>query len=226
MPPLAPVPGVLRIQLKQSYQSDLDVLSRYYMAFSGASPTVAGLTAMATTLSTNWGTVWAGYAGVEVFLNEVIVTDLTSATSAQGLYTANVEGTRTGGPLAAATASMMNFTVARRYRGGKPRVYLPYGTATDLATASAWTSGFVTGMNSSWTTWITDTIAAAPSGTTISGQVNVSYFAGFTNVAYGSPTKYRRVPTPRVGGPLVDIVTGHALNTRPASQRRRNLHSV
>jgi len=181
---------------------------------------------MASTLFTNWGTVWAGYASSETYLNEIVITDLTTPSSGQGTHSGATPGTRVGSFLPAGCATLLNFAIARRYRGGKPRLYLPYGTASDLTTSSAWSTGYQAGITASWTTWQSDTLAAAPSGTTITSQVNVSYYEGFTNEAYGTPTKYRRVPTLRVGGPLIDSITGYSTNGRPASQRRRNLHSV
>jgi hypothetical protein len=131
-------------------------------------------------------------------------------------------GTASGTPVPAGVALLQNFTVARRYRGGKPRIYLPVGTSATLQNASTWTSGFVTSMNAAWASASTFIPAAAPSGTTITGQVSVSYYKDFT-VFIGSTGRARNISTLRTGGPVIDSITAATVNAKPASQRRRNL---
>jgi hypothetical protein len=150
------------------------------------------------------------------------VTDLASTSGAFGVDTTNVNGTEAGSALPAGTAYLINFKIARKYRGGKPRCYLPLGVAADLATRANWLSTNITNTTTHFTAFIAGFVGQVAGTTTISGHVNVSYYSGFTNVAYGSPTKYRRVPTLRAT-PLVDAITSYAVQPSPASQRRRNL---
>jgi hypothetical protein len=114
----------------------------------------------------------------------------------------------------------MNFKVGRRYRGGKPRIYLPWGSASDQATLNQWTSGFISSAATAWTNFIT-AIAAAPwSGASGLKQVNVSFYSGFTNET-GPSGRARAVSTPRAGSAVVDDIIAHSLNTIYGVQRSR-----
>lgn len=225
MPPLPDVPNVLRIQLKWTYQNDTDVICRIYMAYTGTAPTAAQLSTMATTIGGNWSTIFVAYTSNEVTLTEVEITDLTSPTSAVGTAAVSHAGSASTAPLAAGTAALMNFSVSRRYRGGKPRVYLPLGVAADLLDASAWSTGFVSYLTSNWPTWIADIVTAGAVWGTVTDQVSVSYYEGFTNFT-GPTGRTRARSTVRTTPPPipVDVVTSASCNAKPGSQRRRNLH--
>lgn len=223
VPALPNVANTLKVSLKFTYQNDTDVVTRFYMAYSGTAPTSAQLTTMAGTLGTNWATIFAAQMSNELTLTEVTITDLTSPTSAIGVSTANHAGTNAGAPLAAGVATLLNFSVSRRYRGGKPRAYLPCGVAGDLFSASAWSTSYISVIQGGWTTWISDVIAAGAVWGTVSGQVNVSYYSGFTNFT-GPTGRTRARSTVRATVPAPDVVTAVAVNAKPGSQRRRNLH--
>lgn len=212
---------MLRLQLKHTYANDLDVLSRLYLAYTGTAPTSANLNTMATTVGTAWGTNLKALAPNEITLTEVIITDLTTTSSGVGVAATSVVGTRGTAYIAAGSALLFNFLVDRRYRGGKPRMYAPFGISTDLSTAQLWSSTFRTACVTGLTNFRTAVIAAAPSGTTITAQVNVSYYLGFTSVQNPVTLRWKNIPTARTT-PVVDTVTGIQANPSPASQRRRN----
>jgi hypothetical protein len=220
VPPLPYANEVLEVQLRHTYAADLDVLTRVFFAYTGTAPVDSGLNTMASTVSSAWGTNLKSLAVPAVALTEVVVTDLTSATSARGVWSGSVAGTRSGTDIFANVCMNVGFVIARRYRGGKPKCYLPFGNASDLQTSQTWTSTFVSAVGTGWAAFITAVIAAAPSGTTISGQINVSYFQGFTSVENPITHRYRNVPTLRAT-PVQDTVIGTVYQTRPASQRRR-----
>jgi hypothetical protein len=224
VPALPPVAGVVKVRIHTAPGSDLKALSVLHFSYTGGPPTAANLNALCTGINTAWTNRLQGATGTNIVYEGSDATDLASATGASGVATASVSGTRGSGVLPAGCAVLINKTIARRYRGGKPRTYLVAGAGSDLSGPSNWTSAFVSYVNSNWPLFIGDIKAIATAGITITNEVNVSYYQGFTNVPYGSPTKYRRVPTPR-GAPVVDIITGYSTNAAPASQRRRNLHS-
>jgi len=109
----------------------------------------------------------AGQAGVEIadfyltalnpdyVLVEVICTDLSSDTGNVGSFSSGVAGSNSDPPISAGSSLMVNWQIARRYRGGKPRTYLPPMTSYRLATPSTWdetalseTSTFITNLRS------------------------------------------------------------------------------
>lgn len=222
MPPLPNVPGVLRVQLKHTVAEDTDAIVHLYFTYTGAAPSSAALSTMAGTVRGAWNTGIKAFASTQVKLVEVVITDLTSASSGVGVDSTSVTGTKSGLANAGAVALLMNYVIARRYRGGKPRSYLPYFAAGDMDDQQTWTPATTASFLAAWNTFIGATIAAAPGGATITGQVNVSYYNGFTSVQNPVTLRWRQVNTPRVA-PVVDAIVGTKVNPRPATVRRRSL---
>lgn len=221
MPALPPVPKTLRVTLRfESTDADQDIISRFFINYSATAPTDSDLVTFCTAVS--------GAAALDLVplfpevlsLTEVIAEDLTSSTSAVGSYSETVGGTRSGAPLSAGAAAVMQYRIPRRYRGGHPRGYWPFGTAADITTQDAWGSVFLAAYLTNWESFITAVQASGWAGAGALAQVNVSYFEGFTNHTYPSG-RVRAIPTPRVT-PLVDFVTDYFANPKVASQRRRN----
>lgn len=223
MPALPDVPEVVRFTLKQTLSLDTDCINRFFVSYSGTPPTDTGMDTWTSAVATSWATNLEPLAGEGVILTEVLGEDLTSDTSAVGQTFTSDTGTR-GAVIAAGVAAVLQLHIARRYRGGHPRLYLPFGIPSDMEFAQSWTSAFQTAVKDGWVAFMLDVISGAPSGTTALQQVNVSYFHGFTNVTFPSG-RVRPVPTRR-GTPLVDTITGVQLNPKLGSQRRRNQQSA
>jgi hypothetical protein len=225
MPALPPVPATFRVDLHHKLANDMNVVSRLFFNYTGPAPTNAQMNTLATAVRTAWNSNVGILAGAQVNVHQVECIDLSSATGAIGFDSTTVTGTRAGTTLAAGTAVLINYAVARRYRGGKPRSYLPYLMAADLTDAQDWTAAAVTATNSAWGAFITAIKAAPWSGATITNQVNVSYYQGFASVQNPVTLRWKNLSKPRAV-PLVDVITSFSTNAKPASQRRRNLHST
>jgi hypothetical protein len=147
--------------------------------------------------------------------------DLTSPTGAVDTIAPTIVGTRAGGILPAEVAFVLSYEIARRYRGGHPRGYWPFGSDTDLFNPRVWQGTFpgvvVTAMNLFFGDVAT---AGAVFGTTYT-HVNVSYYNGFLVVINPLTGRARNVSQLRGGGPLVDGVTSIVGRTTPGAQRRR-----
>lgn len=220
MPPLPPVPQVVRVLMKSTYDEDIDVLNRFFVEYTGTAPTAADLVTYATHVMGEWASEFKPLYGPNVSLVTCTVQDLTSETSASGEFSETETGTRTGGTLPAGTAALAKFLIARRYRGGKPRVYLPFFTVTDLDNAQTWLSTSTDSLLTALEAFVAGGLLTTVSGTVFATHVNVSYFKGFTNFTEPSG-RVRAIPTLRPV-PLVDAVAGYAINPNVASQRRRN----
>lgn len=219
MPALPNVPNVLRIQLGYSIGSDVTNLSNLFWRYSGTPPNNSVLSTFATTLAAVWGSDMAGMCDTTRHLTSVAITDLTTPTSGNVAVTASVAGTRTGPPMTANTCALVNYTVARRYRGGKPRNYLPCGVFSDEATPQTWQSSFITSLTTNWGNFLSYIVANPPSGVSTMQHVNVSYYSGFT--VFTTPSgRAKNIPTLRPS-PLVDSITGFVVNPKFGSQRRR-----
>ena len=132
----------------------------------------------------------------------------------------------TGAVLSGGTALLQNLQIARRYRGGKPRRYWPVMVAADLTTPQEWDITTLATMTTEWQTSYLDVLLGSSySGTTLADEVNLSYYHGFTLVTNPITGRGKNVSTPRAVAIAPDVITGFVLNSKPASQRRRNLHS-
>ncbi len=225
MPALPPVPATIRVDLHHKLANDMNVVTRMFFAYTGPAPTNAQMATLATAVRTAWAANVEAICGAQVNLHQVECIDLSSATGAIGNDVTVATGTRAGTTLAAGTAVLINYAIARRYRGGKPRSYVPYLMAADLTDAQDWTGAAVTAVNTQWGAFITAIKAAPWAGATITNQVNVSYYLGFASVQNPVTLRWKNLSKPRVA-PVVDVITSFSTNPKPASQRRRNLHSV
>lgn len=220
MPALPDVDAVIRVRYKFSRGTDIDVLPRAYFSYGGTPPTSAQLVTMATALETTFASQVSNMCTSDVTGTEIELTDLSSSTAATGSYSFSAAGARSGGKLPASACALVNFTIDRRYRGGKPRIYLPFGAETDLTNAQDWGSSFITAVNTSWGDLVAAWTTNVWSGGGTLQQVNVSYYEGFASVQNPVTKRWRNIPTPRSSVTPDDIV-GFGCNTRVGSQRRR-----
>ena len=224
MPPLPNVAKVIRADFFVTVPGNLRVRDRIFFNYAGAGPTPADLTTLATTIANAWGASLSPQCATGVILTGVQLTDLTSATGAQTFLSTSKPGTRVGQGLTAALAAIVKFKVARRYRGGHPRIYLNAGVVTDEATSVAWLAAFTAALATSFAAFIAGCVLAPPVNIGAMAHVNVSYFLGFLDKVFPSG-RHRAVPTPRVV-PLQDVVLSYSTNPNYGSQRRRNLQSA
>lgn len=223
MPALPSVPKVLRVVLNQHNQGDTRVQDRFYLQYSGAGPAVADLNTLIATISTAWLNNLAPLVNALGGLDSIAITDLTSSTGAfaQG-GTARV-GTRSGA-MTMAIAAVVQFKIARRYRGGHPRFYLDGGANTDVTTGGLWTTAFQSAVSSGFAAFIAAIQTTPPAALGTLSHVNVSYYQGFTVVTNPITHRARNVPTLRAT-PIIDTISTYACNPHVGSQRRRNLQS-
>lgn len=219
MAPLPAVSEVVRVDLKYTWASDTDVLNRFFVTYTGTAPTVANLNTFCAAVRGAWNTNLKAFAQTAVVLTQTEATDLTSSSAARGLDSTSVTGTRNGAILPAQTSVVVRLAIARRYRGGKPRIYMPLFDSTDLQNGQAWKSASTASLLTSVNAFFAAVLAAPWAGATLNSLVNVSYYNGFHNVTYPSG-RVRSVPTLR-GTPTVDTVTAFSINPAPGTQRRR-----
>jgi hypothetical protein len=223
MPPLPSVPNVLVIQLKFTV-GNANVLSRVNVRYVSAAPRRDDLNVYAANIDGEIGTHLLPLFSVEVRTVEVMVTDLTSTSAARGIAPSRQVGTRPGLPNGAAVAALINFRVARRYRGGKPRVYVPFFVSSDLTAGLTWSEDALVEGTAGWGAFMSGVLTCTPPALRLVDQVNVSYYEGFEVVTDLRTGRSRNVPQLRPGGPAVDKITGFSINPKLGSQRRRNLH--
>lgn len=220
MPALPDVPATLRVACSGLINASSPFLTRFYVEYTGTAPTTAQLTTFNGVVS---GLITSGlineFTADRVF-HQIESIDLTSPTSAVSTTAVTITGTRTGTALPAAVCFVGSYEVARRYRGGHPRGYWPFGNAADVTTPTTWSAGVVTGFTSALNTFFTGVVGAGWSGAGTLSHVNVSYYEGFTVVTNPITGRARNVPTTR-SAPLIDPVTTVVGRSSIGTQRRR-----
>lgn len=216
-----PLPDVPCVRCRMVYTLADGTLagSRFYLSYSGSAPSGANCTTLAGDINSAWGSHILGLVNVDVSLTEVDVLDIATDSGLSGQNTTLVTGTRSGTAMPIQTAMDVEFGIARRYRGGKPRMYWPPGVTSDIDTTSMWSSAFV----SSWTTDV-EAFFSEIEGLSIGSMgtlqhVNLSYYQGFQNFTTPSGRE-RAVPKYRTTA-LHDNITGYFPKQLMGSQRRR-----
>jgi hypothetical protein len=220
MPPLPLVPDVIKAQVQWSDATDTSVTTTHYFEYSGTGPNATDAANLATVLSNAYGANVAAWSPRTI--TGVKVTDLATDTGGEGSATSDFVGTREGADLAGATAVVVNYALDRRYRGGKPRSYLPWGVTTDLSSRQSWASAFTTVVVAAVEGIMSAMVGTTEGGTTITNHANVSYYAGNTATIDPVTGRAKNRPKRRVDGPLVNPIVGVAVSVIPGSQRRRN----
>lgn len=223
MPALPAVSKVIRFDLRQTFNSNARVFDRFFLQYSGAL-SLTDLATVLTTVRNAWNTNMAPNMSVRHTLTSVQGTDLSSATSAQATNSTASVGTQAGTDLAAGTALVIQFKIARRYRGGHPRFYVVSMQQPRLADARTWSGATITALASAFGAFIAASVLAPPAAVGTLSHVNVRYFSGFHNVTLPSG-RVRSIPT-LLALPTVDAVNSYVVNPIVASQRRRNQQSV
>lgn len=223
MPGLVDQPQVLAVRQFFNQSSGTFLNTRQYFKYTGTAPSNAVCATIADDFYNLAVTEFLPLMTASVGLNKCTVTDLTSPTSGYGEADHAAGGTRSGNPLPAGTCALLSCKIERRYRGGKPRVYYPFGADTDLATDRTWASGFAGSFATAIAAYINGALAIVESGTTVAQFVNVSYYSGFVSVENPVTHRWRNVPMPRAVAIPPDPIIAYSLNPNLASQRRRNL---
>jgi hypothetical protein len=230
VPALPDVPSVIRAQWRLTKGTDVEVFSRFFFRYTGTAPSDATATLIANDMWLAYSNHLMSLVDASTQLDGAFVVDLTSPSAGAGEDLGVSPGTRTGGELPAATCALVNLAIARRYRGGKPRSYFPFGVATDLLNPQAWTTTFLGDVATALNGFFNACLAITEGGCSISELVNVGYYGeligGLSFTAVQNPTtkRWRNVPNVRTT-PLVDPVLSYVLNAKPGNQRRRAQHS-
>lgn len=219
--PALPSPGqVVRTTIVHTNGADVDCVTRFYMKYAGSVPSAADLVTMSAAVEATWAGGAKAYYGGFVTLTNTICEDLSSTTGASGETGSSTVGTRAGEDLPASAAAVINYEIARRYRGGHPKGFWPSMTDADISTPQQWAAGSLAALLASGQSIINAVIAAVWAGAGACEQVNVSFYEGFTSYQNPVTLRWRNVPKIRAV-PVVDPVIALTARQRIGSQRRR-----
>lgn len=211
--------GVLAVRLHHEPGADLDVHVRFQLAYAGGPPGTDDLAIAATAVRTAFSAHLASllYSGDALY--DTSCADLKDNATPAGVDTTTVVGTRTGTQVPNNCTVLLNKAVNRKYRGAKPKNFLPYGVQADLASTNSWSTTFATAVTNGWTAFITALDGVTAGAMTLGAEVAVSY-DGPPTIPNTGPGKNKTMSTPRAV-PLVQTVTANQASTIIGSQRRR-----
>lgn len=217
-PPLPDTPCV-RCRLIYTQTDSFDAGSRFYLSYSGSAPSGANCATLASDIASAWNTDLAGQFTPNWVLTEIDVLDIASDHGFSGQWTGSHAGTNAGPALTAQNAVNVEFGIARRYRGGKPRMFFPSASKDETVDPGHWESLFVGSMNTAVANWFTAIEALSIGSMGTLQHVNLSYYQGYTNVEIPG-RRATSIPTYRSVAKS-DPVTSYITKPLIGSQRRR-----
>lgn len=197
---------------------------RFYLSYSGSAPTGANCTTLAGTVAASWSTNISPLHASNWALEEVDVLDIATDSGLSGQWTGTHNGTRSGTALPNQCATNVEYNISRRYRGGKPRCFLPNGVESDLLNQSTYQTEYISATNTAFAAFMTANVTSPPGAMGTLAHVNLSYYKGFTNIT-NSSGRERAVPTYRATA-IHDPVTGYSCKATIGSQKRRRTSST
>lgn len=221
MAPLPSVPNVMSSVITWAVDADTKAITRHYWSYTGSAPSAASCVSFAGGFVNLAATPYEPLCTTGVGMESCEVTDLSSPSGGQGAGGTPWIGTRTGAVLPPASSVVVSHQIARRYRGGKPRSYMPFGGGGDVMASGLWTAALVTAAQTAFGTWVTSQIGATHGGTVVSALVNVSYYEGSHVVTNPDTGRAKNVPDRRAV-PIVDPIVASVARQVIGSQRRRN----
>lgn len=222
---MAPLPDppspVVKVNINWGVEGDTLAQTIHYWQVSG-SRTAADLSVMAMEVVATGDAHFAALCSDSVGMVSATVRDITSDMGAESTGGTPWVGTRGTALLPPSACAVVRHSIARHYRGGQPRTYLPVGVSGDVALTGLWADAFVTAVDSGWGAFA-DAISGNTFGAMDTGAiVNLSYYTGPNRVIISPTTGRSRNVSTRRAVPLIDTITGHTTAKNIGSQRRRN----
>ena len=219
-PPL-PASPCLRVRLDYTNSDQYLGGNRFFLSYSGAAPTAGNCATIAADIEAAWVANLAALIHDSWGLVEVDVLDITTDSGASGQWTGTETGTISTTAVPASAATNIEFGIARRYRGGKPRIFLPPPSTAEMLDAGHWNGSFTALAHTQVVDFFTAVEAIDVGSVGTLAHVNLSYYKGVTNIT-NSSGRTRAVPTYRDAA-LVDSVNGYIVKAEIGSQRRRRV---
>jgi hypothetical protein len=217
-----PLPDVPCVRCRLIYTQTDSFLagSRFYLSYSGSAPSGANCATLAGDIAAAWNSDLAGQFTVNWVLTEIDVLDIATNSGLSGQWTGSHAGTNAGPILTAAAATNVEFGIARRYRGGKPRMFFPAASHNELADPGHWSSAYVGGVGTAVGNFFAAVEASSVGSMGTLTHVNLSYYDGFVNTTNPVTGRTRAIPKYRSTA-LHDNITGYFAKALLGTQKRR-----
>lgn len=221
MPPLPVVPRTIKYSLRYSDSGNTNVENVFYQTFTQP-PGSSDATSLAATVTAQWLTHVSPLMGTWMTLISATVNDLSSTTGAVAVNVTGGAGTAAAGAhLSSGAATVIQTKIARKYRGGHSRIYLPGAGQNDLQTTNTWTTSYITAVAAGWAAFVNGIITNAPVALGAMQNV-VAHRYGRCASPPCSPAPDEDAPSVPLASPYTDAISAWSVNPRVGSQRRRN----
>src|SRR5215471_17489300 len=209
-----PVPGVCQVTVTGHIGTHKFNQVLHFSGGGGGSPwTSANLLALVNKVMSAGATRLQSFFYSNVTYNSAAAVDLTNTTPATAVSTAAAWTGTGAGEMAPSLATMVQFKIPDRYRGGKPRTYFPPAAATNTNLADdGWTASFLTAFQPAVAGWFTDIESAVASTSHVCPL--------YTYTITDDPTHHRYVRT-KSGLRDTAVVAQYVVSPVIRSQRRR-----
>lgn len=220
----APLPtpsGVIRTRLIHAIGQPGGNGCKFDMSYAAGPPGTDDLVIAAGQVRTAYAAHLASLLPSSYDLSQVTCVDLAHPETAEGTNTTVVAGSRSGVELPINCTMNVNFSIARRYRGSRPKFFAPWGVQADTGSNDSWGSTFITAVETQFAAFILALTGEVFGSASWGSLVGVS-FTGEPYHVVISPTtgRGRNVGTPR-NPPVVYPVTATTAGQILGSQRRR-----
>ena len=222
MPALPPVPGVVRVRYGYDFADSPNVGTYQHFTYTGPSPSGANCLTLAQAIFDASQVHFEGVMQGACTFTSVRVTDLSSQTGGDATFSGAAAGARPGGTIPSSIAFVSDYQIERRYRGGKPRSYWPWGTDSDLASPDKWAAATVTEFIGVQGALNGIVVGQSAGSTQLSTQCSVSYYEGFASFQNPITGRWRNAPKPRTV-PVIDLIVSSTGRTLLGHQRRRTV---
>ncbi len=222
MPAALPTPtGVVRFRLMFNLGVSVIYGCKFDQGYSAGPPSTADLVSLAGHIATLFSADIGMYLSADYSLVKVIAIDLANPDTVEGVSVVDNAGTLAGATVGLSQCVALTFLPDMRYRGSRPKAFLPLGVDASQSTGQTWSSAFRTDVEAAWGSFQTDVAGSVAGATVLGGQVGV-FYTGPPYRVVTSPTtgRGRNFGTPRTP-PLVKDILGVVANPKIASQRRR-----
>lgn len=220
MPPL-PSPGnVIRITLGFTESGSVIYGARFFLAYTGGPASQADLNLMTTQAESGFSSNLAAHTPSDVALTSVLALDLAGNTGLEGVWTGSVAGTDANPSPESGTATIVNYHVLTRYRGGHPKAFMPGGSNAQVSEPGRWLGTYTAAYATGFQALVSNVNNHSYTSLSTSGQCAVSWYHGGT--ANTDPSQWAPKNRPALRPtPVVMPVTSVTVNSLIGSQRRR-----
>lgn len=202
--PLPPVAGVCKVEFT-GFLNGVSWACIMHEGYTGAPPTPGAVQLLANKFKDAWLNDIAPYLPSASFLQATTVSDLSSNLGAVGVNTTSVPGSRAGTALPNNCTPVISWTIARKYRGGHPRTYLPGINQADVVSGTTLDPTFITLLSGGASSFLASSSIPGAVPMALTGLVCVHYRHG---AAYVIP-------------PTVDTIVSGAAHAGLGTQRKR-----